>query len=246
MPEVRFGVPFEDNNIIKVRLYPTAWSPDGWIMAIPDVERIKNGRSEESLRNGVGSGIAGDILLNYPMPPFSGDEQLHQQQVDDALDEIRFYRKYHELLCIHVLLKTDLSAWPTCDRPTPFKPKPNSLQNRLKSDARPSLVAFAQICDVMRKAEIGEGMSHSAQRNASASESLELVRKISGDPGYMVSGDALGADGEMRHVMNLRYKLWVELGGKPLPSGEWVTRMKEYDKIHSTSLSTSGHLSELL
>jgi len=108
---------------------------------------------------------------------------------------------------------------------------------------RPSLVAFAQICDVMRKAEKGEGMGGVAQRNATAEESLELVRKISGDPGYMVSGDALGAQGAMRHVMNLRFKLWVEFGGKPIPAGEWVTRMEKYDKIHGTSLSRSGHLS---
>ena len=238
--EVIFGVPFADNNGIKVRLYPTAWTPDGWMMTIPNIERIKNGRSEESLRNGVGKGIAGDIPLNYPMPTSSGDRQLLQKQITQALDEVRFYRKYHELLCIHAMLKMDLNEWPTCDRPTPVQPKPNSLVNGLKSDARPSLVQFVQMCDNMRKAEKGEGMGGAAKRNATASESLELARKISGDKGYMVSGDALGAEGGMRHVMNLRYKLWVEFGGKDLPVGEWGLRMQKYDAIHGSSLSRSA------
>ena len=57
-------------------------------------DRIKNGCFVESLMNGVGHGIAGDISLKYPMPLFSGDEQLYQQQINEDLDEI--YRKCYE------------------------------------------------------------------------------------------------------------------------------------------------------
>jgi len=104
-----YGIPKKGSNgTMTVNMWPTPWTPDGWTMNIPNSETIKLGRTDQEIRNCVGKGIGGELLMGFPMPPYdSGNEEIDQSNCNEACRLIGHYRAFHEKCCLSVLLKLD-------------------------------------------------------------------------------------------------------------------------------------------
>ena len=233
-----YGIPKKGSNgTMTVNMWPTPWTPDGWTMNIPNSETIKLGRTDQEIRNCVGKGIGGELLMGFPMPPYdSGNEEIDQSNSNEARRLIGHYRAFHEKCCLSVLLGLNCGK---CEEPE--ERKHGYFESKaIVEGANPDMLFTAVLFDLAHAGTKGKGMGYGAMQNQNASRSLKMAREMTGDKHLIISGDQLGATGGMRHAMNLRFLAWQKFGGRSIPEGELYKLAVDYDKKKGTNTRHSG------
>jgi len=233
-----YGIPKKGSNgTMTVNMWPTPWTPDGWTMNIPNSETIKLGRTDQEIRNCVGKGIGGELLMGFPMPPYdSGNEEIDQSNCNEARRLIGHYRAFHEKCCLSVLLKLDCGK---CEKPE--ERKYGYFESKaILEGANADMLFTSVLFDLACAGTKGKGMGYAAMQNQNASRSLKMAREMTGDRHLIISGDLLGATGGMRLAMNLRFLAWQKFGGRSIPEGELYKLAVDYDKKKGTNTRHSA------
>jgi cell division inhibitor SulA len=238
-----YGVPVNNKSVL---LYPLPWAPKGWTMVLPTRLSLEKNLSQFEKQRSIGNGIGGNLLLGFPRAPCTTGDSTDLANVNLANELISFYRKYHELCCIHILLDR---ACPKCEDPPSAVSPPGRLTSSLmKKGAPESMLFLGRLFDSKntRAGTKGKGMGTAASHNEDASVSLQRIREVSGNPHLIVSGDVLGATGGMRHLMNLQHELWIKYEGKDIPVGDMNEMAAAYDRKHGTKTKKMAHVVQVL